>query len=77
MSEKIREGDASEIGPTGEFPAGKLTADDQGGLNVGVAVYNGKIIIKFGIPIEWFGMDADMAEALGEKLIELAGQLRS
>ena len=44
------------IGPTGEFPDGKLNDADEGALNVAVAHDEGKVYVQLGAPIEWFAM---------------------
>lgn len=56
------------LGPTGKFPQGKLNAQDDGELQLGVANDGRKVILSFGVPVKWIGLDpqgaADLASAL-------------
>ncbi len=46
-----------KLGGTGDFPRGKLRDDDEGGLRIGIAVRDKTVIIAFGKPTAWIGMD--------------------
>ena len=37
---------SNQFGPTGEFPRGKLNADDEGGLTLGITNDKGTVIIS-------------------------------
>lgn len=50
-----------KFGPTGKFPRGKFNANDEGALQLGVAHRDKTVIINFGKPIAWIGLDADGA----------------
>jgi hypothetical protein len=63
------------LGATQQFPQGKLTPEDEGEIRVGVTVYNGKVVIDFGKPTSWMGMDAEQARSLGHLLIHRAREL--
>lgn len=63
---------STPFGPTGSFPQGKLTADDEGALQLGVANTDGKVIINFGKYVKWIGMDPQQAADLGSGLIKHA-----
>jgi len=58
----------SEIGATGEFPQGKLTASDKGELGIKVFHVPGKIVVEFGAQITWIGMDPEQARSLADSL---------
>jgi len=58
----------SEIGATGEFPQGKLTASDKGELGLKVFHVPGKIVVEFGAQITWIGMDPEQARNLADSL---------
>jgi hypothetical protein len=58
----------SEIGATGEFPQGKLTASDKGELGIKVFCIPGKIVVEFGTQITWIGMDPEQARNLADSL---------
>lgn len=45
----------SSLGPTGDFPAGKLAPQDEGGLMMGITCFNGRLIIDFGKPVHSVG----------------------
>jgi len=49
MSEKPK------LGPTGDYPLGKHNEEDQGGINVGIAIDKDKLIVHFGNPTAWIG----------------------
>lgn len=55
------------LGATGDYP---------GGLQIGVTVRDGTVIIAFGKPIAWFGMDPDTAEILARKILIRAREAR-
>lgn len=67
-----------EIGPTGKFPHGKLGPDDEGGLNIGIAIdeTNGRVVVDFGKLIEWIGMLPDDAIKIGNSLISKANKIK-
>lgn len=62
-----------KLGATGEFPEGKLNADDEGGIRLGIARSGEKVVINFGKPVAWVGFNRDQAREIGETLIRLAG----
>jgi len=57
-----------ELGPTGDYPDGKLTEHDEGGIKIGVTVKDGKVILAFGGSVTWIGLDAKQARQLAESL---------
>src|SRR5437016_274344 len=63
-----------QFGPTGRFPQGHYTDQDEGEIQFGIAADEkaGKVIISFGKPIAWIGMDPSQAEELGRLLQEKA-----
>ena len=56
------------IGPTGEFPEGKLTEKDEGAVVFAVGVEQGKVVIQFDTPMSWLGMLPDQALQLANIL---------
>ena len=44
-----------KLGPTGDFPEGKLGKDDEGGINMAIAASakDGQVHIQFGGPVAW------------------------
>jgi len=60
-----------KLGATGKFPQGKLNEDDEGELQIGVAKdAEGKIIINFGKPVAWIGLDAQSALGFAKTIIK-------
>lgn len=55
-----------KFGATGEFPRGKFNADDEGALMMGVAVKDRTVIVNFGKPVAWLGLDKQTALALAD-----------
>ena len=56
------------LGPTGEFPDGKLTPRDEGGLAYAVGEVRDKVVINFGTPVASIGMTPQQA-------VQLAGAI--
>lgn len=61
----------------GEYPDGKLNADDEGGIAMVVKHENGRVILAFPKPVAWVGFTADEAIGLAELLVEHARQAGS
>lgn len=70
ISEQMRElfNPDPKHGATGEFPRGKIAPEDEGGIRFGVAADKGKVLLDFGKPVAWIGMDPEDAYALAETL---------
>ena len=62
------------LGATRQFPQGKLAPSDEGELKFAVGAKDGKVVIEFGKPVAWMGMDAEQAISLAELLIEKAAR---
>jgi hypothetical protein len=65
-----------KLGPTGQFPQGHLNAADEGGLTFSISRENGKIIIDFGKPTAWIGLDKETALKLAVSLLKFAGAVK-
>jgi hypothetical protein len=63
------------VGPTGEFPAGMIRADDHGGLNIVIsdADSQSNIHIYFGVPVDWIALPRDQVIVLARMLLRKAG----
>ncbi len=72
MGEAKRKG---PFGPTGDFPRGKLSGDDDGELVIGVTSVDNTIIIRFGTPVEWIGLDKAAALSLAKSIQHYAEKL--
>lgn len=62
-----------KLGPTGKFPRGKLNADDEGGIAIGVTSQDKTVIINFGKEIAWIGMDKPQAIEFAKLIMRHAG----
>lgn len=60
------------IGATGLHPEGKITGSDDGGIQFAVGVKDGKVVLDFGTPVVWLGMNPGDALKLAETLIQNA-----
>lgn len=65
------------FGKTGTFPRGKMHASDEGALQMGVSSTGGEVIIMFGTPVAWLGLEPDLAEKLANSILEHARKIRS
>jgi hypothetical protein len=67
-----------KIGPTGIFPRGKLNDTDEGELAVGIAADKStkKVLIQFGTPTAWIGMDPDQAIGFAQLIQDKALELK-
>lgn len=64
-----------KIGPTGDFPDGKIGVDDDGGLRIGIAIRKDKILIAFGVSIDWIAMSPEDALEFASKIMLHAKEL--
>jgi len=66
-----------ELGPTGDYPRGKLNETDEGGLNVGITVDEGVVKVIFNKPTAWVGLDKASALAFAETIKRRADELKN
>lgn len=62
----------SKIGPTNEYPEGKLTNEDEGELAFAVFGDKGKVIIDFSTPVRWIGFTPEQLMKLIKLLFKHA-----
>ena len=62
----------TKVGPTGEFPRGRVSDDDEGGVNIGITVEDGTIFLNFGVSLRWIGLGPEEARALATELLSAA-----
>lgn len=67
--------DGNPLGPTGKFPEGKLTDNDEGEIKIGITTLKGKIVIDFGKPIHCIGLTKEQAVDIANTLFERARKL--
>jgi hypothetical protein len=68
---------SDKLGATGDYPKGKLNADDEGGLMVKISTEGDTVRVDFGKPIAWIGYDPDGAIEFASKLIDHAMELKT
>ena len=56
----------------GEYPMGKMNADDEGALAFQVGVADGNVVIQFPKPVKWLGFPPQQAVNLAQLLIKHA-----
>lgn len=59
-------------GALGTFPDGKLSKNDEGALQFGMTVYDGKVCIDFGTPVRSLGMTPQQAADFASDLLKIA-----
>lgn len=63
-----------KLGPTGDFPRGKLGPTDEGGLAIGVSKdEKGNVVINFGTPVRWVGIPPEQVATFCRLLLRHAG----
>jgi len=65
------------LGPTGDFPEGKVNDDDEGALVMGMTIMDGVIVLHFGTQISWIGLDVNTARAIAAGLNVKADELEA
>jgi hypothetical protein len=63
------------IGPTGDFPRGRLNRQDEGGLRIALHIERGNVRLSFGKKIAWFAMPKATALMLAELIKQKAMEL--
>lgn len=64
-----------KLGPTGDFPQGKLNPHDEGGLTSAISTENGNVRIDFGKKIAWFAFPPEAAIAFACMIIHRAMEI--
>ena len=67
---------APVLGATGKFPDGKMSAEDEGELQLGVAHDQDNVVIDFGTPTAWIALPREMAIDFAKIIVEHAMQIR-
>lgn len=61
---------------TDQFPRGKLNADDEGELQIRIGVRDRTVVVDFGKPVVWVGMDYHTAMSLAANIMKRAAEIK-
>jgi hypothetical protein len=78
MSDETKEALASlfeEIGPTGKFPGGKLTPEDEGQIAIQVTIVKQCVVMNFGTKIASLGFSPAEARNMANLLRQYANKI--
>lgn len=64
------------FGATDQFPDGKISAEDEGELQFGIAHDQDNVLINFGKPVTWLGLPPNEARAFANLILHHAEQIR-
>jgi hypothetical protein len=67
---------SEKLGPTGDYPRGKSSEDDEGGLVLKISSPDDTVRVEFGTPTAWIALDADAALAFASGIIDHAMRLK-
>lgn len=56
----------------GEYPNGRMNADDAGAVAMQVGVEEGRVVVRFPKPVAWIGMTGDEAMDIARALMKHA-----
>lgn len=59
-------------GAVGSFPEGQLTKTDEGAIQFAIGEKDGKVVLDFGTPVVWVGMNPQQAADLASTLLKHA-----
>lgn len=59
-------------GAIGDFPEGKIHKTDEGAVQFAIGVKDGKVVLDFGTPVAWVGMNPQQASDLASTLLKRA-----
>lgn len=63
---------AEKLGPTFEYPQGRLSVDDAGALNFKIGERGDNVSVEFGEHVTWLAMPPEQAVAFAQLLIAKA-----
>lgn len=64
------------LGPTGQFPEGKLHQSDEGEIKLAIGHKEGKVVIDFGSQVTWIGFTPNQAEEIAALILKHADAAR-
>lgn len=66
---------AVKVGPTGEYPEGKMNAEDEGELRIAIGAQDGKVMVVFGAKVTWFAMSLGVARGVAQAILDKAEEI--
>jgi hypothetical protein len=66
-----------KLGPTKDFPLGKLNETDEGGLQLAISEEKGTVRVDFGSPVAWFALPPDQALAFASLIVKRAMAIKA
>jgi hypothetical protein len=63
------------LGPTGNFPQGKINADDEGELGVAISAQNQHVVVEFGSRVSWIAMSPTEARTFAALIRSRANEI--
>lgn len=75
MRELLKDVKPMRLGPTGQFPLGKLTAHDEGEIALAIGTKDGNVVLDFGSQVVWIGFTPTQARLIAQSLNEKADAL--
>lgn len=76
MLQELMMGSAKDFrGALGDFPEGQLTKSDEGAIQFAIGEKDGKIVIEFGTPVAWLGLNPQQAADLASLLLKRAREV--
>ena len=64
------------IGKRGTFSRGKIHPSDEGDLSMAIGHSASEVVIQFGTPVGWLGLEPDKAEAFANLILQHAKAIR-
>lgn len=65
------------LGATGQFPDGKISPEDEGELQLGIAHDQDNVLVNFGKSVAWLALPPAEARQLAAMLVNHANQIRA
>lgn len=72
LLKELLERSANFRGALGDFPEGQLTKSDEGAIQFAIGEKDGKVVLDFGTPVNWVGMNPQQAADLASTLLKHA-----
>ena len=75
MLNELMSGAKEFRGALGDFPEGQLTKSAEGAIQFAIGEKDGKVVLDFGTPVSWLGLNAQQAADLASLLLKRAREV--